>query len=164
MDRRRRSGPSSRRHRFESGAIWEPLPPSDLPRRWRWRLADAFLAAHVRLAVRERLRPLPGGLARRDKARCALWLAHRRSMVGVRQSRLVPEWRRLLCGDADRRRNGRPGPAAFLFLLSGDRSEEHTSELQSPVHLVCRLLLEKKNTQQKRITSNQKKKKVQNHK
>src|SRR5690348_17972139 len=27
-----------------------------------------------------------------------------------------------------------------------DRSEEHTSELQSPVHLVCRLLLEKKKT------------------
>src|SRR5690348_18134591 len=26
-----------------------------------------------------------------------------------------------------------------------ERSEEHTSELQSPVHLVCRLLLEKKN-------------------
>src|SRR5690348_17688014 len=26
----------------------------------------------------------------------------------------------------------------------GVRSEEHTSELQSPVHLVCRLLLEKK--------------------
>src|SRR5438876_9031874 len=29
--------------------------------------------------------------------------------------------------------------------ISGQRrSEEHTSELQSPVHLVCRLLLEKK--------------------
>src|SRR4051794_41680274 len=27
---------------------------------------------------------------------------------------------------------------------SRTRSEEHTSELQSPVHLVCRLLLEKK--------------------
>src|SRR5690348_18200801 len=27
------------------------------------------------------------------------------------------------------------------------RSEEHMSELQSPVHLVCRLLLEKKNTE-----------------
>src|SRR2546426_8297174 len=26
----------------------------------------------------------------------------------------------------------------------GDRSEEHTSELQSPCNLVCRLLLEKK--------------------
>src|SRR5258708_23333530 len=32
-------------------------------------------------------------------------------------------------------------------LLGDDhRSEEHTSELQSPDHLVCRLLLEKKNT------------------
>src|SRR5438477_8771336 len=28
-----------------------------------------------------------------------------------------------------------------------DRSEEHTSELQSHVNLVCRLLLEKKNTE-----------------
>src|SRR6266487_6427275 len=31
------------------------------------------------------------------------------------------------------------------------RSEEHTSELQSPVHLVCRLLLEKK--KKKKLTS-----------
>src|SRR5256885_5275730 len=28
---------------------------------------------------------------------------------------------------------------------AGERSEEHTSELQSPCNLVCRLLLEKKN-------------------
>src|SRR5690348_17937520 len=32
-----------------------------------------------------------------------------------------------------------------LLELPQIRSEEHTSELQSPVHLVCRLLLEKKN-------------------
>src|SRR5258708_28019639 len=32
----------------------------------------------------------------------------------------------------------------FLQLLELGRSEEHTSELQSPDHLVCRLLLEKK--------------------
>src|SRR5690348_17905016 len=31
------------------------------------------------------------------------------------------------------------------------RSEEHTSELQSPVHLVCRLLLEKKNQSTKHL-------------
>src|SRR5688500_19072418 len=30
-------------------------------------------------------------------------------------------------------------------VIFGDRSEEHTSELQSPCNLVCRLLLEKKN-------------------
>src|SRR5437879_5433255 len=37
---------------------------------------------------------------------------------------------------------------AFAVALGGglDRSEEHTSELQSPMYLVCRLLLEKKNT------------------
>src|SRR5690348_17870494 len=34
--------------------------------------------------------------------------------------------------------------APRLFAEWGERSEEHTSELQSPVHLVCRLLLEKK--------------------
>src|SRR2546429_4953648 len=31
-----------------------------------------------------------------------------------------------------------------VILLSDGRSEEHTSELQSRLHLVCRLLLEKK--------------------
>src|SRR5258708_20623011 len=31
-----------------------------------------------------------------------------------------------------------------VYLFDEDRSEEHTSELQSPDHLVCRLLLEKK--------------------
>src|SRR2546426_6358888 len=33
----------------------------------------------------------------------------------------------------------------FLAASSAVRSEEHTSELQSPCNLVCRLLLEKKN-------------------
>src|SRR4051794_41252759 len=40
-------------------------------------------------------------------------------LLDLGQARERPRWRRL-------------------------RSEEHTSELQSPVHLVCRLLLEKK--------------------
>src|SRR5690348_6966952 len=43
----------------------------------------------------------------------------------------------------------RNGPLPFThppFEAPLFRSEEHTSELQSPVHLVCRLLLEKKKT------------------
>src|SRR5216684_8092701 len=37
------------------------------------------------------------------------------------------------------------GPRPFLpCLRRGKRSEEHTSELQSRLHIVCRLLLEKK--------------------
>src|SRR5258708_32278278 len=34
------------------------------------------------------------------------------------------------------------------------RSEEHTSELQSPDHLVCRLLLEKKKTKNRKKPAN----------
>src|SRR5258708_39885465 len=38
-----------------------------------------------------------------------------------------------------------PKPAMREVVTVEERSEEHTSELQSPDHLVCRLLLEKKN-------------------
>src|SRR5690348_3832165 len=41
-------------------------------------------------------------------------------------------------------RQGRPMARIFRYAEHAARSEEHTSELQSPVHLVCRLLLEKK--------------------
>src|SRR5438552_13752131 len=52
---------------------------------------------------------------------------------------------------ARRRGRSRGGPAARGGAV---RSEEHTSELQSPDHLVCRLLLEKKkqNLQHPRAT------------
>src|SRR5687768_17678071 len=46
------------------------------------------------------------------------------------------------------------GPEQQRAELADPRSEEHTSELQSRLHLVCRLLLEKK----------KKKKKKNNHK
>src|SRR2546422_10984554 len=50
--------------------------------------------------------------------------------------------RRAVC--SSRARGSRPR-TGFSTPLRGDRSEEHTSELQSRLHLVCRLLLEKKN-------------------
>src|SRR2546426_8596682 len=69
--------------------------------------------------TRDRRRAVPG--ARRRRAR--------RGHPGGRRSGAVPPaWR----GDAPA--NGR----------EAGRSEEHTSELQSPCNLVCRLLLEKK--------------------
>src|SRR2546422_8495881 len=40
----------------------------------------------------------------------------------------------------------------MMPLLNGIRSEEHTSELQSRLHLVCRLLLEKKKKKNKKYT------------
>src|SRR6266481_6566527 len=44
-------------------------------------------------------------------------------------------------------------------LLPEARSEEHTSELQSQFHLVCRLLLEKKKKKKKHFLTDKKKKK-----
>src|SRR5256885_12791454 len=45
--------------------------------------------------------------------------------------------------------SGRITSVPFLWRTLSRRSEEHTSELQSPCNLVCRLLLEKK----KKITT-----------
>src|SRR5690348_18090748 len=72
----------------------------------------------------------PGSIARRqDQVHRAIRLP-----VGRRPRWDAPEWH-----------GGRP------------RSEEHTSELQSPVHLVCRLLLEKKKKTKKTNIRTQKK-------
>ena len=45
--------------------------------------------------------------------------------------------------------NGEAESCETLVFIDGGllRSEEHTSELQSPMYLVCRLLLEKKKKQ-----------------
>src|SRR5438876_3829167 len=48
------------------------------------------------------------------------------------------------------RRTSRPPTTSAGRIPS--RSEEHTSELQSPVHLVCRLLLEKKKIHKNQIS------------
>src|SRR5690242_20964421 len=70
-----------------------------------------------------------------------------------RPGRAVVPRRRLLAPGVQLAHHGQPAAvqraqAAQLAPAvrgRGDRSEEHTSELQSHVNLVCRLLLEKKN-------------------
>src|SRR5687768_18268730 len=52
---------------------------------------------------------------------------------------------RLVEGLADEQ----PSPDGWDLVLPLHRSEEHTSELQSRLHLVCRLLLEKKKKKKK---------------
>src|SRR5215813_15468542 len=57
---------------------------------------------------------------------------------------------------------GPPHPGPQRRIAADDalaRSEEHTSELQSRPHLVCRLLLEKKKKKIKKIKNKKKKKK-----
>src|SRR2546422_8097179 len=74
--------------------------------------------------------------ARRDRGR------------GVHEDHLEQEVREHRCGVCDPREK-EPGPAEQAPVLTRDRSEEHTSELQSRLHLVCRLLLEKKKKRRK---------------
>src|SRR6266480_5942309 len=59
---------------------------------------------------------------------------------------------------AGRRRRACPRPGPHRR-----RSEEHTSELQSHVNLVCRLLLEKKKKKTKNNTHKKKNKKTKSH-
>src|SRR5438876_9048480 len=73
---------------------------------------------------------------------------------------LFRSWRLVSAG---KHREAKPiaEQAQRLAKSLGLRSEEHTSELQSPVHLVCRLLLEKKKKKKKKkkhIKQKQKKK------
>src|SRR5438552_8954572 len=64
----------------------------------------------------------------------------RMAAAGTSAPRMIFAWRTSVLY----RFNGATGLPRPVWVLS--RSEEHTSELQSPDHLVCRLLLEKKNT------------------
>src|SRR5687768_18201152 len=77
----------------------------------------------ARQGHRPRIRPAPNAAAPAGHAR-------------------TPRANRFHGADSRRARGGRRPRGTTAF---PPRSEEHTSELQSRLHLVCRLLLEKKN-------------------
>src|SRR2546422_2232573 len=83
-------------------------------------------------------RPEPGGAQAQRGAE-----AEQRSAPVDRGHLRLPD-RRIADHDGHVGRSHRPPPASLDWRRSV-RSEEHTSELQSRLHLVCRLLLEKKN-------------------
>src|SRR5438309_7234419 len=56
----------------------------------------------------------------------------------------TPSSRRSAVSSPPGAKRDRSRPFRITLIFVGSRSEEHTSELQSQFHLVCRLLLEKK--------------------
>src|SRR3989449_11375442 len=109
-----RSLPCSSRQPSRSGLFAPHRAPPNTPMTTRWLLAALHLLA------------LGVGLG-------AVWARGRalrdaRDASGLRRAFYADTWW---------------GVAALLWIGTG-RSEEHTSELQSRLHLVCRLLLEKK--------------------
>src|SRR5256885_7441814 len=86
-------------------------------------------------------------------SRSAVRVAGQPGRLGPRAQPLGPprgigrQPRRVLEGGGRRAVAAAPdGPRARGRERAGHRSEEHTSELQSPCNLVCRLLLENKTT------------------
>src|SRR2546429_3719759 len=78
-------------------------------------------------------------LSQINSLRSEIFVSSQRWLCCVVSRQLQIIWLRLICHRYHKVYNvhGRTLPK---------RSEEHTSELQSRLHLVCRLLLEKKNT------------------
>src|ERR1017187_10816064 len=67
----------------------------------------------------------------------------------VRSRPRVRSFSELPSCDTPREMSHLDGKRTTSTIASLNRSEEHTSELQSPMYLVCRLLLEKKKKKQK---------------
>src|SRR2546426_4208439 len=94
------------------------------PRSTLFPYTTLFRSSHCHRTGLEHIAP-GRGLARRGPGPAIAGGLHLRRQVRTRRAGLL---------EGDR---GAGAPA-------GERSEEHTSELQSPCNLVCRLLLEKK--------------------
>src|SRR3989454_3703872 len=139
----------------------QPAPLILTEREWR-ESADAFPIeyedirdAHRLLAGRD---PWPGILIDRGHLRRQLEHELMGKLVRLRQAYAAlhedpKQLARVVVGSAGGfftmlravlRLASRPVPALPADLVRSARSEEHTSELQSPCNLVCRLLLEKK--------------------
>src|SRR5258708_4715011 len=97
-------------------------------------LANHAFSSHPVAASRQRCYPFPSFFFFNDTATTEIYTLSLHDALPIYisevQPRLVAELQTM-------------GGAARISELAS-RSEEHTSELQSPDHLVCRLLLEKK--------------------
>src|ERR1017187_2907391 len=86
-----------------------------------------------------------GSMDAGDNASRAMWLGENGALTGVKpgavlveSSTVTPGWVNALAEAA------RAGGCELIDApVTGSKNEEHTSELQSPMDLVCRLLLEK---------------------
>src|SRR5256885_10196774 len=66
--------------------------------------------------------------------------------ISRRRRRRPPATNRTSCSTSSPRVSRKSARSRERWRSASSRSEEHTSELQSPCNLVCRLLLEKKKT------------------
>src|SRR6266480_4969682 len=119
------------------------------------RAEQAMLANHLAQGLERRRRPF--FLDQQHRINLARCIVHRDDQVHRRQTFDPAVARPVLVQQHARKRP----PWTLLAVRRSLRSEEHTSELQSHVNLVCRLLLEKKKKKQQ-IKTKKKKNKQKN--
>src|SRR3989454_1649428 len=98
-------------------------------------------------------------ISRESNRRCATLLPARSD---PRPNPMPPPGRRCRSGRGCPSARARPAPGTGRARAEG-RSEEHTSELQSPCNLVCRLLLEKKKKKVKSVDIEKNNERIQMH-
>src|SRR3989449_1496255 len=132
-----------------------------------WTPIHSLVTEHTQKAVCRGSRPPRSSTSRRAedrRFRRSWWrrdeatVAHARHRGGVPDHRSHDARAEIVHHGAPRRRSSGPGPGEARAASvdrggrhHGVRSEEHTSELQSRLHLVCRLLLEKKKKMKRMI-------------
>src|SRR5438552_10414586 len=142
---------SARLLKEASTAIRPPTPSSSMPSRECWPRRPACCCRRTCLPSRQIAGAnVPGGDFQKSSIK----------IPGYEFS-FVPLSPTQDAGGAPRAKNTAPLPPHHSFIAPiyaphsrggvTDRSEEHTSELQSPDHLVCRLLLEKKKKKKQKV-------------
>src|SRR5207237_5598251 len=120
---------------------------AELARRARARARRSLGGVVAALPVR-----IMGDRLALDRAQCD---RERRRRGGPRDTRQPPRRAGELRGIREHHHAPERGPHDSVEPLDPERSEEHTSELQSHLNLVCRLLLEKKKKKKKYNTNTQ---------
>src|SRR5258708_14577052 len=85
-----------------------------------------------------------------DTATTEIYTLSLHDALPISRQRITPRMLHITQMKVPQSTHGYPSEARSVL----PRSEEHTSELQSPDHLVCRLLLEKKKKKIRRESSN----------
>src|SRR5690606_24374656 len=99
---------------------------------------DAPERAQLHSGEQAHLQWLVASNERTEYTATAVWCVAKETNIGLQECAQAPFAEQVVTGSTDE-------PAVFDFEVpDADRSEEHTSELQSRENLVCRLLLEKK--------------------
>src|SRR2546427_4231800 len=136
---------SSAAHAATAGSDGATAPPPPPPKR--------PICEDARSSARLAAQRMTSSSPARRRARLRSIESKAPHLIRLSITRRLTSWPRTRRQKSARLVNGPSSRAARTASIAFERSEEHTSELQSQSNLVCRLLLEKKKKQKEHRTS-----------